>query len=76
MMLLFFSRILTANNSTSSGFSADANAEIFAETAAISGIIGRYPPLRTIVFVKVEPSTEFLILFVNNYTCSRFKNLV
>ena len=55
---------------------ADAKAEYPEATAAISGIIGRIPPLRSIVFVKVEPFTEFLISSGSNFTCSRLKYLV
>ena len=55
---------------------ADANAKIPAAIAPIKGINGIIPPLRSIVFVKVEPSSDSRISFGSNFTCSRFKNLV
>ena len=55
---------------------ADANAEIPAAIEPIKGINGIIPPLRSIVFVKIELSSNSRIYFGNNFTCSRFKNLV
>ena len=55
--------------------SVDGKAEIPIAIAAIKGIIGRILLLRIIVFVKLEPSSEFRISSGQSLTCSKFKYL-
>ena len=53
-------------------FLAKANARFPAATAYISEIIKKNLPFRSIIFVKIEPFTEFLISAGNNLTFLKF----